>query len=88
MAFRHINGDHIELTEQSLDVNLTNNKLRIRFVDSSILDGISVKETEDNVFILIPTVCSVHKFVFPHPSKYHRQVGIYFFNPSDFSLKC
>lgn len=74
MVFRHINGDHIELTEQSLDVNLTNNKIRIRFVDSSILDGVSVTETEDNVFILVPTVCSVHKLVFPHPSKYHRQV--------------
>ncbi|XP_066259653.1 nuclear pore complex protein Nup160 homolog [Euwallacea similis] len=68
-----INNDYLELIEQSLDVNLSGNKLKIRFIDSSILDGISVQETEDNVFILVPTVCSVHKLSFPHPSKFHKQ---------------
>ncbi|CAG9772816.1 unnamed protein product [Ceutorhynchus assimilis] len=68
-----IDSDILELIEHSLDINLTGNKLRYKFIDSPILDGVSVKETEDHIFILVPTVCSVHKFTFPHPSKYHRQ---------------
>lgn len=73
-GFRHTNQDVLELIEQSLDVNLSGNRIRYRFVDTPILDGISIHETYGNVVILVPTVCSVHRLVFPHPNRLHRQV--------------
>ncbi|KAF5272220.1 hypothetical protein FQA39_LY01302 [Lamprigera yunnana] len=69
-----INNDVLELVEQSLDVNLTGNKIRYRFIDTPILDGISIYETLGHVIILVPTVCSVHRLMFPHPDTLHRQV--------------
>lgn len=63
----------MELVEHSLDVNLAGNRIRYKFADTPILDGVSIHETYDNVVVLVPTVCSVHRLVFPHPDKYHRQ---------------
>lgn len=63
----------MELVEHSLDVNLAGNRVRYKFVDTPILDGVSIHETYENVVVLVPTVCSVHRLVFPHPDKYHRQ---------------
>lgn len=71
---RRINHDVLEIVEQSLDVNLSGNKIRYRFIDTPILDGITIYETFDNVIILVPTVCSVHRLIFPHPDVLHRQV--------------
>ncbi|RZC33085.1 nuclear pore complex protein Nup160 -like, partial [Asbolus verrucosus] len=71
-----INHDVLELVEHSLDVNLAGNRIRYKFVDTPILDGVSIHETYDNVVVLVPTVCSVHRLIFPHPDKYHRQDDI------------
>ncbi|XP_044262804.1 nuclear pore complex protein Nup160 homolog [Tribolium madens] len=68
-----ISHDVLELVEHSLDINLAGNRIRYKFVDTPILDGVSIHETYDNVVVLVPTVCSVHRLVFPHPDKYHRQ---------------
>ncbi|XP_050293240.1 nuclear pore complex protein Nup160 homolog [Anthonomus grandis grandis] len=65
--------DSLELVEHSLDVNLTGNKVRYRFIDSPIIDGVSVQETHDSVVILVPTLCSVHRLIFPHPSRFYKQ---------------
>ncbi|KAH1005345.1 hypothetical protein HUJ04_006346 [Dendroctonus ponderosae] len=75
-------GDCLELIEHSLDVNLTGNKLKIRFTDSPIIDGLSVRETEENVLILVPTVCSVHRLIFPHPAKFHTQDDLLGIHPN------
>lgn len=75
---RHTNHDILELIEQSLDVNLSGNRIRYRFVDTPILDGITIHETYGNVVILVPTVCSVHRLIFPHPNRLHRQVVVKF----------
>ncbi|XP_074031669.1 nuclear pore complex protein Nup160 isoform X2 [Leptinotarsa decemlineata] len=68
-----INYDILELVEHSLDVNLTANRVRYRFTDTPILDGVSIYETYENVIVLVPTVCSVHRLIFPHPERFHRQ---------------
>ncbi|XP_060528379.1 nuclear pore complex protein Nup160 homolog isoform X2 [Cylas formicarius] len=68
-----IRYDVLELVEQSLDINLSDNRVRYYFYESPILDGISVWETAESVVILVPTVCSVHRLSFPHPSKFHKQ---------------
>lgn len=71
---RHTNQDVLELIEQSLDVNLSGNRIRYRFVDTPILDGITIHETHGSVVILVPTVCSVHRLIFPHPRRLYRPV--------------
>lgn len=68
--------DSLELVEHSLDVNLANCKVRYKFTDTPILDGISIHETVNSVVILVVTVSSVHKLTFPHPDKIHRQEHI------------
>lgn len=65
--------DILELVEHSLDVNLANCRVRYKFTDTPILDGISIHETANFVVILIATVSSIHKLSFPHPDKIHRQ---------------
>lgn len=75
IVFRRIIHDVLEIIEQSLDITLAGNALRYRFVDTPILDGISIHETCANIIILVPTVCSVHRLVFPHPDRLHRQVN-------------
>lgn len=77
VIFRRINYDVLELVEHSLDINLTGNRVRYKFSDTPILDGVSIHETYENVVVLVPTVCSVHKLLFPHPDKFHRQVIAY-----------
>lgn len=74
MCFRRISNDVLELVEQSLDVNLSGNRVRFRFTDTPILDGITIHEFYGSVIILVPTVCSVHRLVFNHPDKIHKQV--------------
>lgn len=78
--------DVLELVENSLDVNLANNKVRYKFTDTPLLDGITIYETVSSVIILIATVSSIHKFSFPHPDKIHKQNQ---FNPTsvDFVLQ-
>ncbi|KAF5295354.1 hypothetical protein FQR65_LT01544 [Abscondita terminalis] len=71
-----INHDVLELIEQSLDINLKGNKVRYRFIDTPILDGITIYETFENLIILVPTVCSVHRLIFPHPDVIQKQSNI------------
>ncbi|XP_011502430.1 PREDICTED: nuclear pore complex protein Nup160 homolog [Ceratosolen solmsi marchali] len=74
--FWRIIHDVLELVEHSLDVNLINSRIRYKFTDTPILDGISVHETINSVIILIVTVSSIHKLSFPHPSKVEKQEEI------------
>lgn len=69
--------DVLELVEHSLDINLANCRVRYKFTDTPILDGISIHETVNSVVILIVTVSSVHKLSFSHPDKIHKQVSIH-----------
>ncbi|CAK9826764.1 Nuclear pore complex protein Nup160 homolog [Anthophora retusa] len=64
--------DVLELVEHSLDINLANCRVRYKFTDTPILDGISIHETINSVIILIATVSSVHKLSFPHPERIHK----------------
>lgn len=69
--------DILELVEHSLDINLANCRVRYKFTDTPILDGISIHETVNSVIILIVTVSSIHKLSFSHPDKIHRQVSMH-----------
>ena len=64
-----VSGCNLELTEECLDSDIVLGDLKVSFADAPILgDGIAIVETESNVTILVATVASVHRLVFPHPS--------------------
>ncbi|XP_040564442.1 nuclear pore complex protein Nup160 [Lepeophtheirus salmonis] len=61
--------DELELTEYSLDTLLHSNKVKFKFQDTPLLEGLSIHETYDSLIILVSTVSSVHKMVFSHPDQ-------------------
>lgn len=63
--------DVLELSENSLDVNLRNKNLRIVFEESPIL-SVYISESEDNVTILVVTISNIHRLQFNHP---RRSIG-------------
>uniref|UniRef100_A0A3B4VQS1 Nucleoporin 160 n=1 Tax=Seriola dumerili TaxID=41447 RepID=A0A3B4VQS1_SERDU len=66
-------GDTVQLVEQSLDTNLLNNAVKLRFTHCTVLPGgVSIQETLNNVIILISTNQSVHRLVLPHPTRMYR----------------
>ncbi|XP_040836190.1 nuclear pore complex protein Nup160 [Ochotona curzoniae] len=66
-------GDTLELVEESLDINLLNNAVRLKFQNCSVLPGgVYVSETQNHVIILILTNQTVHRLLFPHPSRMYR----------------
>ncbi|KAF6333768.1 nucleoporin 160 [Rhinolophus ferrumequinum] len=66
-------GDTLELVEESLDINLLNNAVRLRFQNCSLLPGgVHVSETHNHVTILILTNQTVHRLILPHPSRMYR----------------
>ncbi|CAD6237041.1 GSCOCG00002109001-RA-CDS [Cotesia congregata] len=76
-----ISHDILELIEHSFDINLINCKIRYKFTDTPILDGISIHETVNSVVILVATVSSIHKLTFPHPDKIHKQEHLLISHP-------
>ncbi|XP_032138374.1 nuclear pore complex protein Nup160 [Sapajus apella] len=66
-------GDTLELVEESLDVNLLNNAVRLKFQNCNVLPGgVYVSETQNHVIILILTNQTVHRLLLPHPSRMYR----------------
>ncbi|KAH8248893.1 hypothetical protein KR032_004033 [Drosophila birchii] len=58
------NQDVLELSEVSLDISLQRNHLRLRFTDSAVLN-VSLAEQPTTITLLVVTVSSVHRYVFP-----------------------
>jgi hypothetical protein len=58
----------LELSENSLDVNLKHKNLRLTFEESPIL-AVHISETLDHVVILVTTISNIHRFQFTHPRK-------------------
>ncbi|XP_011818951.1 PREDICTED: nuclear pore complex protein Nup160 [Colobus angolensis palliatus] len=66
-------GDTLELMEESLDINLLNNAVRLKFQNCSVLPGgVYVSETQNHVIILMLTNQTVHRLLLPHPSRMYR----------------
>ncbi|KAK3101041.1 hypothetical protein FSP39_000503 [Pinctada imbricata] len=66
------NNDTLELIEESLDYDLVGHQVRLRFQDTQILGGVSIHESHNAVIILLVTVASVHRLIFPHPHKLQK----------------
>ncbi|SPP79478.1 nuclear pore complex protein Nup160 homolog [Drosophila guanche] len=58
------NKEVLELAEISLDISLVRNHLRMRFTDSAVLN-VSLTEHSQSLTLLVVTVSSVHRYVFP-----------------------
>ncbi|XP_051916119.1 nuclear pore complex protein Nup160 [Hippocampus zosterae] len=66
-------GDAVQLTEHSLDGNLLNNAVRLRFAHCQVMPGgVAVAETPNNVAVLVATNQSVHRLLLPHPERMYR----------------
>ncbi|XP_017855131.1 nuclear pore complex protein Nup160 homolog [Drosophila busckii] len=60
--------DILELSEVSLDITLLRNNLRLRFTDSAVLN-VSLSEDDTSITLLVATVSSIHRIVFPLPTE-------------------
>ncbi|XP_066987755.1 nuclear pore complex protein Nup160 [Macrobrachium rosenbergii] len=67
--FWRVCHDIVELWEESLDYDFTLNHVQFRFADTPVLEGLSVHETRQYVYILLATVSSVHRIRLPHPQQ-------------------
>ncbi|XP_072290755.1 nuclear pore complex protein Nup160 [Eucyclogobius newberryi] len=66
-------GDSVQFVELSLDMNLLNNAVKLKFSQCSVLPGgVAVQETLNNIIILVCTNQSVHRLVLPHPTRMYR----------------
>ncbi|XP_070763459.1 nuclear pore complex protein Nup160 [Enoplosus armatus] len=66
-------GDTVQLVEQSLDTNLLNHAVKLKFTHCTVLPGgVNIQETLNNVIILVSTNQSVHRLVLPHPTRMYR----------------
>lgn len=70
---RRTNGDVLELSEISLDLNLIDNAIRYKFTDAPIL-AVSIDEYNDNIVILVTTVSSLHLLKFTHPREFSKSL--------------
>lgn len=68
LTFRRTSDDVLELSENSLDVNLRNKNLRVTFEESPIL-SVHISESEDNVTILVVTISNIHRLQLVHPRR-------------------
>lgn len=76
MLHRSTSGDTVQLVEQSLDTNLLNNAIKVKFTHCTVLPGgIHVEENLNNVIILICTNQSVHRLLLAHPTRMYRSVS-------------
>lgn len=67
----------MQLVEQSLDTNLLNNGVKLKFTHCTVLPGgVNIQETLNNVIILVCTNQSVHRLVLAHPTRMYRSVSI------------
>ncbi|RMB98016.1 hypothetical protein DUI87_25494 [Hirundo rustica rustica] len=70
---RSTSGDAVELVEESLDVNLLNNAVRLRIQGCPFLPGgIHLCEVQSHLVVLLVTAQTVHRLLLPHPARLYR----------------
>uniref|UniRef100_A0A8C5TIX1 Nucleoporin 160 n=1 Tax=Malurus cyaneus samueli TaxID=2593467 RepID=A0A8C5TIX1_9PASS len=66
-------GDTVELVEESLDVNLLNNAVRLRIQGCPLLPGgVHLCEVQSHLVVLLVTAQTVHRLLLPHPARLYR----------------
>lgn len=75
---RRTSNDILELSELSFNIDLKNNYVRVKFVDSPVL-AVSIHEARKSMIILVTTVSSIHRIDLNHPehaSRHNSDVSI------------
>lgn len=78
--YRQTTSDAIELSEASMDVNLSSANLRCKVAPGTPpLNSTTVWERSatNELIILTATVSSVHRLVFPHPDTNDKKVLLF-----------
>ncbi|KFV01186.1 Nuclear pore complex protein Nup160, partial [Pterocles gutturalis] len=66
-------GDTVELVEESLDVNLLNNSVRLRIQGCPFLPGgVHICEVQSHLVVMLITRQTVHRLLLPHPARVYR----------------
>ena len=70
---------------------MEDNQVRVRFVNSPIVNNVHVTEFSDSIVIVIATISSVHRLYLPHPKTTNRSVladltSDVLFNPSNYYI--
>ncbi|XP_072722022.1 nuclear pore complex protein Nup160 [Ciconia boyciana] len=66
-------GDTVELVEESLDVSLLNNAVRLRIQGCPFLPGgVHLCEVQNHLVVLLITGQTVHRLLLPHPARMYR----------------
>lgn len=66
----------MELVEESLDVNLLNNAVRLRIQGCPFLPGgVHLCEVQSHLVVLLLTAQTVHRLLLPHPARLYRSVS-------------
>lgn len=72
LSYRRTNGDVLDLSEISLDLNLIDNTIRYKFTDAPIL-AVSIAECSSHIIVLVTTVSSLHQLKFTHPREFVKK---------------
>lgn len=67
-------NDSLELVEVSTEAVLDGNQVRIRFVNSPVINNLTVIESFEFVTLVIPTLTSVHRICLPHPKATNKSI--------------
>ncbi|XP_009996786.1 PREDICTED: LOW QUALITY PROTEIN: nuclear pore complex protein Nup160, partial [Chaetura pelagica] len=66
-------GDTVELVEESLDVNLLHNAVRLRLQGCPLLPGgVHLCELQSHLVLLLVTGQTLHRLFLPHPARLYR----------------
>lgn len=66
----------MELVEESLDVNLLNNAVRLHIQGCPFLPGgVHLCEVQNHLVVLLITAQTVHRLLLPHPARMYRSVS-------------
>lgn len=84
-------NDILELVEISTETLLEDNQVRIRFVNSPIINNVNVIEFSDTIVIMFATLTSVHRIYLSHPKTTNKSVLNdltldVLFNPSNYYI--
>lgn len=67
------NGDTLDLSEISLDVNLIDSSVQYKFTDAPIL-SVSIAERNEHIIVMVATVNSLHQLKFSHPNRLQKNL--------------
>ena len=76
---RRTNGATLNIEEHSLERELKENSITVQFSGSRIIPGCGCFTSRGLLVFIVPTVCSVHRFIMNHPFTLEKRAVSPFF---------